>query len=64
VDGCYYNYPDIDLGSADPDSDQTVEHATRLYFGPVNQKRLVSVCRDYNPRGWLTNSQSVWNLLP
>ena len=64
VDGCYYNYPDIDLGSTDPEIDQTVEHATRLYFGRANQERLVSVCRDYNPRGWLTNSQSVWNLLP
>ncbi|ESP93678.1 BBE domain-containing protein [Pseudoalteromonas luteoviolacea] len=57
VDGCYYNYPDVDLGSI-KNGPESLEHALMLYFGD-NLPRLKQVKAKYNPQGWFGNVQSV-----
>ncbi|MEM7047895.1 MAG: BBE domain-containing protein [Pseudomonadota bacterium] len=57
LQGCYFNYPDIDIGSTDP-STPPLEDALTLYFG-TNLPRLKSVAKAYNPDGWFSNSQSI-----
>ena len=60
TDGCYFNYPDIDIGSTEPDT-PPLQQALTLYFGE-NLPRLKSVSASYNPEGWFQNSQSISNL--
>lgn len=57
TDGCYFNYPDIHIGSrleGTPD----VKQAWELYFGTANAERLQKIAAECNPSGWFTNSQS------
>jgi hypothetical protein len=59
VDGCYYNYPDSDLGTR---TDGRLEHALRLYFGDNlrrNPRNLVSVKRRWDPRDFFNGPQSI-----
>lgn len=59
VDGCYYNYPDVDLGSR---TDGGLEEALRLYFGDNlrrNRRNLVAVKRRWDPREYFTSAQSI-----
>jgi hypothetical protein len=60
TEGCYFNYPDIDIGSTEagtPDLEQALE----LYF-LGNLPRLKQVAATYNPDGWFQNSQSLSNV--
>ncbi len=57
VDGCYYNYPDIDLGNINQ-GEPSLEFALQLYFG-INLKRLKNIKALYNHKGWFSNSQSI-----
>lgn len=59
LQGCYYNYPDVDLGSTDPGT-PALEQALELYFGP-NLPRLKTVAATYNTGKWFSNSQSICN---
>lgn len=61
LQGCYYNYPDIDLGSTAADT-PPLEQALELYFGP-NLPRLKTVAATYNADKWFSNSQSICNAL-
>jgi hypothetical protein len=54
VDGCYYNYPDIDLNG--PGNDK--EKALHLYFGK-NLKRLKKVKQRWDPNNYFNSSQSI-----
>lgn len=54
VDGCYYNYPDIDLNG--PDNDKEI--ALRLYFGE-NLPRLKAVKQRWDPNNYFNSSQSI-----
>jgi hypothetical protein len=54
VDGCYYNYPDIDLNG--PNNDK--ETALKLYFGN-NLHRLKITKRRWDPNNYLNSSQSI-----
>ena len=59
VDGCYYNYPDIDLGSH---RKGTAEKALWLYFlGNLRQGRrnLVDVKAHWDPQNFFHNAQSI-----
>jgi hypothetical protein len=60
LQGCYYNYPDIDLGSTAADT-PPLEDALELYFGP-NLTKLKGVAASYNDGKWFSNSQSICNL--
>lgn len=60
LQGCYYNYPDIDLGSTAADT-PPLEDALELYFGP-NLTKLKGVAALYNDGKWFSNSQSICNL--
>lgn len=59
LQGCYYNYPDIDLGSTAADT-PPLEKALELYFGP-NLIKLKGVAATYNTDKWFSNSQSICN---
>lgn len=59
VDGCYFNYPDVDLGSH---ADGGLDNALRLYFGD-NYRRgarnLVAVKARWDPDGIFNHAQSL-----
>ncbi|MEM8638718.1 MAG: BBE domain-containing protein [Cyanobacteria bacterium P01_G01_bin.54] len=61
TEGCYFNYPDIDIGSTGVRT-PPLEQALTLYFGE-NLPRLQQVSAQYNPDGWFQNSQSLSNLV-
>ncbi len=61
TEGCYYNYPDIHIGSTEPGT-PPVEQALELYFGG-NLGRLTKVCASYNPERWFLSSQSIGNVV-
>jgi hexose oxidase len=54
VEGCYYNYPDIDLNG--PGNDK--EPALRLYFGN-NLKKLKQVKQRWDGNGYFVSAQSI-----
>jgi len=54
VDGCYYNYPDIDLNG--PDNDKEI--ALKLYFGK-NLDRLKAAKKRWDPNDYFNSSQSI-----
>ncbi|MDB5140084.1 MAG: hexose oxidase [Mucilaginibacter sp.] len=54
VDGCYYNYPDIDLNG--PDNDKEI--ALKLYFG-ANLPRLKATKQRWDPNNYFNSSQSI-----
>jgi len=54
VDGCYYNYPDLDLNG--PDNNK--EKALALYFGQ-NLPRLKSVKLRWDPNNYFNSGQSI-----
>lgn len=59
VDGCYYNYPDLDLGSHRTGN---VERALRLYFLDnlrVGRRNLVSVKATWDPENFFHHAQSI-----
>lgn len=56
TDGCYFNYPDIYIGSRDTGT-PAVSQAWNLYFGE-NASDLVTIASTWNPKGWFTNSQT------
>lgn len=59
VDGCYYNYPDVDLGTR---TDGRLEQALRLYFGDnlrQNARNLVAVKRRWDPQDYFNGAQSI-----
>jgi hypothetical protein len=53
VDGCYYNYPDVDLNLYG-----SKETALRLYFGD-NLARLRAVKQRWDPNNYFNSSQSI-----
>ena len=53
--GCYYNYPDVDLGTA---SDGNLQHALRLYFGH-NLPRLQAAKSYWNADNYFNGEQSI-----
>ncbi len=57
TDGCYFNYPDIFIGSR-IEGTADVEQAWELYFGTTNSERLHQIASECNPSGWFTNSQT------
>ena len=59
VDGCYFNYPDVELGSH---ARGDVDHALRLYFLDnfrKNPRNLVSVKRRWDPQNYFHHAQSL-----
>jgi FAD/FMN-containing dehydrogenase len=54
VEGCYYNYPDVDLNG--PDNDK--EPALKLYFG-TNLPRLKGVKHRWDPNNYFNSLQSI-----
>lgn len=59
VDGCYYNYPDADLGTV---TDGRLEQALRLYFGDnlrSNPRNLVAVKQRWDPHDYFNSAQSI-----
>jgi hypothetical protein len=59
VDGCYYNYPDNDLGTH---AEGTVENALQLYFGDnlrSNRRNLVDVKARWDPQDLFHGPQSI-----
>ncbi|MBE7170064.1 MAG: FAD-binding protein [Williamsia sp.] len=54
VDGCYYNYPDIDLNGRDNDKGK----ALGLYFG-INLDRLKKTKRRWDKNNYFVSSQSL-----
>lgn len=59
VDGCYLNYPDVDLGTH---ADGGIDEALRLYFGDNyrrNRRNLVSVKRRWDPSNLFKHAQSI-----
>jgi len=54
VDGCYYNYPDIDLNG--PNNDKEI--ALRLYFNK-NLTRLKTTKQRWDPNNYFNSSQSI-----
>jgi len=54
VDGCYYNYPDVDLNG--PENDKEI--ALKLYFGP-NLERLKIAKKRWDPNNYFNSSQSI-----
>ncbi|WP_306048096.1 FAD-binding protein [Oceaniradius stylonematis] len=59
LEGCYYNYPDIDLGSTADDT-PPLENALELYFGG-NLQQLKLVAAGTNANRWFSNEQSICN---
>ena len=59
VDGCYFNYPDVVLGSH---AAGDVDHALQLYFLAnfrSNPRNLVAVKRHWDPDDYFHHAQSV-----
>lgn len=59
VDGCYYNYPDSDLGTH---SDGRIDQALSLYFQGnfrTNSRNLVSVKKRWDPTNVFHHAQSI-----
>jgi hypothetical protein len=59
VDGCYYNYPDIALGTH---ADGNINHALWLYFLANYRQRprnLVAVKRRWDPDNIFHHAQSL-----
>jgi hexose oxidase len=59
VDGCYYNYPDTDLGTA---ADGRLERALRLYFGQNLRgpgRNLVAIKSRWDPQNFFHHAQSI-----
>ncbi len=59
VDGCYYNYPDVDLGTHEQG---TAERALTLYFGDnlrVRPRNLVAVKKQWDAANVFRHSQSI-----
>jgi FAD binding domain/Berberine and berberine like len=59
VDGCYFNYPDVELGSH---ARGDVDHALRLYFLDnfrTNPLNLVAVKRHWDPQNYFHHAQSI-----
>ena len=59
VDGCYFAYPDVDLGSNDGGG---IDTALRLYFGEnyrTNPRNLVAVKARWDPRNLFNHAQSL-----
>lgn len=59
VDGCYFNYPDNDLGV---NGGSDIERAMYLYFKEnytSGTPALAQVKRAYNPRDWFAGPQSI-----
>jgi hypothetical protein len=54
VDGCYYNYPDVDLNG--PGNER--ETALKLYFGK-NLHRLKATKKRWDPNNYFNSSQSI-----
>lgn len=57
--GCYYNYPDTDLGTA---ADGNLDRAMTLYFGDnyrTNPRNLVAVKQQWDPTDVFRHSQSI-----
>lgn len=54
VDGCYYNYPDIDLNGTEDDK----EIALKLYFG-INLTRLKKTKKRWDPEEYFSSRQSI-----
>ena len=54
VDGCYYNYPDIDLNGQENDK----EIALKLYFGK-NLSRLKTTKQRWDPNNYFNSAQSI-----
>ena len=57
--GCYYNYPDTDLGTA---ADGNLERAMTLYFGDnfrANPRNLVAVKKQWDPTNVFRHAQSI-----
>jgi hypothetical protein len=65
VDGCYYNYPDIYLGTNNNSvpNDPGIDFAMRLYFTTNFQLstpyNLQGVKNTYNNRNWFASAQSI-----
>jgi hexose oxidase len=53
VDGCYYNYPDVDLNEVVGDTG-----ALKLYFGN-NLNRLIKTKQKWDPENYFNHRQSV-----
>ncbi|GAA0295791.1 FAD-binding protein [Sphingomonas oligophenolica] len=59
VDGCYFNYPDVELGSH---ARGDVDHALRLYFLENfrdNPRNLVAIKRHWDPEDYFHHAQSL-----
>ncbi|MCD4506480.1 FAD-binding protein [Chromobacterium piscinae] len=59
VDGCYYNYPDCDLGTHE---DGKVDQAMQLYFKENYRsapRNLVQVKRQWDPQDYFHHAQSI-----
>ena len=59
VDGCYFNYPDVELGNH---ARGDVDHALRLYFLDnfrKNQRNLVAVKRHWDAHNFFHHAQSL-----
>ena len=59
VDGCYYNYPDIVLGTHE---DKRIDQAMWLYFLDNfrnNERNLVGVKRYWDPENYFHHPQSI-----
>ena len=59
VDGCYYNYPDVDLGTH---ADGRIDEALTLYFQGnyrENRRNLVAVKQRWDPTNVFNHAQSV-----
>lgn len=57
--GCYYNYPDTDLGTA---ADGNLDRALVLYFGDnfrANARNLVAVKQQWDPTNVFRHAQSI-----
>lgn len=57
TDGCYYGYPDIDLGS--DDAARSRSEAMELYFGKANYQRLKSIKSRVDPLDMFQSKQSI-----
>jgi hexose oxidase len=59
VDGCYFNYPDVDLGSHERGD---VDRALRLYFLDnfrKNPRNLVAIKQLWDPQNYFHHAQSL-----
>ena len=59
TDGCYYGYPDIDLGTDEAETQRSRRNAMELYFGPENYARLRKIKTRVDPLNIFQSKQSV-----